>query len=287
MERISHHNAKKAATNISGTQCPGTSSSIAQSKTSANVPSTGTNDNRDKNIVHKPKVLPYPYADMDTELYQQTDIEADDWEATLADLHRAHFDRKYEKVWETLYVHFTNEDVYSALLYLIDTKSIDIHNSYYSGSIETFLVLYIADAVNELIEKRYFPSAMNEVIINYQSAAAEDEQEDDFVAINIGTVLPRVFDVLLSRIVFKNIGVYIKTGNIRDQLSPHCCNTLFNVAQLLKGKKATPHSFTSRMLAHQTIFTEESLTDFAIDLCRHSVPYDLYMLIMIFLSYAN
>lgn len=228
-----------------------------------------------------------PHEDPVTPRYNFSDEEVEDWRETLADIHREAFDRSYEFAWEKYIFDFSPDDVYKAILHLVKLNAVVIYNNYTVSTIQSFLVPYILDAVNAFAAAQSNPNALNEIISNYQTNSAEDRNEEDYVSIEIEEFLPKVYDLLLARMLFKQTSFSVPSLSRRDQLNDQLCNSLFDLYLIYDGGKPRPEAKINNSFEHQAVFTSTIVSTFASKLARLSVPHDVYMSVLVFLCYVD
>lgn len=139
------------------------------------------------------------------------------------------------------------------------------------------LTPYLVDATNELVNNKSSPISFNEICSNFEC----NTSEEDYIQVNIGELLPKVYDVLLARITYKQVSCFVKTLPRNDQANDKYCNCLYGLHLILDGGRARPEIFLKESFMHQRKFNETTVTHFAGSLAKYALPYDLFMSIMI------
>lgn len=219
--------------------------------------------------------------------HQFANEEVDDWRETLGDIHREAFDRTTEFIWENFVFEFTSDEVTNAILYLLQHELVTIYNDFDLGSIKTFLTPYILDAVSALAAAQWNPNTFNEVCANYLSNSIEDMNEEDYIRIDIEEFLSKVYDLLLTRMMYRHTSCVIKTIPKSEQLNDQYCKNLFDLYMVYDGNKPRPIAKLNNSYDHQAVFTSSIVTVFASKMARLSVPHDVYMSILVFLCYSE
>lgn len=217
--------------------------------------------------------------------YQFTNEEVDDWRETLGDIHREAFDRKTEFAWENFTFVFTAEEVTDAILYLLKYELVTLYGDFDLSSIESFLTPYILDAVSALAAAQSNPNDFNEICSNYISNSMEDLNKEDYIRIDIKDFLPRVYDLLLTRMMYRQTSFMLNTKG--EQLNDHYCKNLFDLFLVYDGNKPRPLAKLDNSYDHQAVFTSAIVTVFATKMAKLSVPHDVFMAILVFLCYAE
>lgn len=207
------------------------------------------------------------------------------FEEWMGDIHRKHASREAEFHWVNYIFQFSNDDVYHAIIFLLEHQSIYTQSSYTAETIRTYLTPYLVDAVNELAANMANPNTFNTVCYKYEEA--EDKMEEDYVRIDIFCVLPRLLDILLARAIPYQIGCLIQTIKHKDRINEVYVNTLYDLHLVLDGRQpGAPENMESAM-RRQCAFKKLSMAHFARNLAKKSVPYNVYMATMIFICYAK